>query len=144
MKIECLYAKSYIERELYLLLIEGKETSVYASSGLNVGRKGRILPFAGLNTENHFSSPTLGYIYKEWYFNGIYHSHKKQPQSYGQGVAKALLEIEEFLLPFKPPYIPCANIKTYAQLLSIATEINKEMEELSAPFKPFDWSTLVT
>ena len=117
---------------------------VYRSSGLNPGRAGRILPFCMLATPTRptFSSEVPGYIYKEFYFDGNFISHDKNPSKFGDNISAFLLELEEFLKDEIPQEIDYSYINSYKDLLPVAIRINTELEESIKGLKPFDWSTL--
>lgn len=140
--IQVLYAKSYMDRELYTLLIDGKYTYVYASSGMNPGRKGRIIPFALLATPERatLSGETPGYIYKECYFNGQWVNHRKEPHKLKPEIGELLSEIEQLVANHKPEYEPYDEIKTYADLLPIAKVINIELQAPVQDLILFDWN----
>ena len=142
--MKILYSINYMQRDLYTIEYKSKYLMVYRSSGLNAGRAGRILPFCMLATP---SRPTIrgevpGYIYKEFYFEGVFRSHTKNPSKFGTNIANFLLDIEEFLKDKLPQQIDYSYIDNYKDLLPVAIRINTELEESIKGLKPFDWSTL--
>ena len=142
--MKVLYARSYIERELYVVEKDGKYLQVYASSGLNPGRKGRILPFAGLADPERatISSEFPGYIYKEIFIDGRWLNHRKEPQRMSPAIGPFLLELEEFLKPNKPEYEAYENIKMYEDIRPVVREINAEMSVFTDSMDPYDWREL--
>jgi len=126
-EIDILYSTHYFERDLFVLNIDGKTTMVYRSSGLNGGRKGRILPFMYLNTHTSFSSPSMGYIFKEFLFDKKYQSHKKQPNRF-PGLEKLLVEIEE-KISFEQPIIEDIE-PTNKNIEKIAINVNSDLKKI--------------
>lgn len=139
-----LYAKSYFERELYIIEHENRYLPVYVSSGLNLGRKGRVLPFSSLAVPNRatLSGPIPGYIYKEFYFNKMWVNHGKDPQTFGKGIADFLLELEEYLLKCKPEFENYDHITSYKQIMPIARQCQNDMNKIIQSLEPFDWADL--
>jgi len=137
-----LYAINYVKRNLYVLKYKGKYMQVYVSSGLNAGRKGRVLPFGGLNTKSSYGSPTLGYIYKEFFFNGFWSSHKKTPQDFHKNITPFLLELEDYLLCHKPPYAAYDEPLTFRILKELATTANEDMQKAIGSLEPFDFNSI--
>ena len=132
-------------RDLYVILHKCKYIMVYRSSGLNAGRAGRILPFEMLAapTRATISGETPGYIYKEFYFNGRYLNHRKEPYKFGPGIAEFLLELEEYLEDKVTEPVPCDHITSFKEILPIAEEINDELSAAIKGIDPFDWQDLV-
>ena len=97
--MEILYKKNYMMRDLYVIKHEGKYLMVYRSSGLNEGRAGRILPFEMLAAPQRatISAETPGYIFKEFFFDGMYRNHRKEPHKFGLGITEFLIELEGYL-----------------------------------------------
>jgi len=122
MDIKVLYSVHYFERDLFVIEINGKRTMVYRGSGLNGGRKGRILPFMFLNTRRTIRGPILGYIFKEFYYEGQFINHHKEPE-YFNGVPQILEEIEKTLERQQPKIIE----QNMEDIEEIATEINTQL-----------------
>lgn len=142
--MKVIYSTNYVLRDLYVLLYKGKYLMVYRSSGLNEGRAGRFLPFDMLGDPPRatMSSVTPGYIYKEFYFDGRFINHRKEPHRLSPAIGPFLLEIEEFLADKIPPEVPHKHIKSYKDLLTIARPINVELNKAIGDLKPFDWVDL--
>ena len=142
--MEVIYSKSYIERGLYILEYKGKYLMVYASSGMNPGRKGRILPFAFLADPPRATlrSEVPGYIYKEFYIQGKWTTHDKNPYRFTPFIEPFLEKLEAFLEDKKPPVIDCSHITSHSQIRPIAQDINKEMHSAIGDLEPFDWIDL--
>ena len=142
--MKILYSINYMLRDLYTIEYQSKYLMVYRSSGLNAGRAGRILPFCMLATPSRptISSEVPGYIYKEFYFDGNFIPHAKNPSKFGSNIANFLLDIEEFLKDKLPQEIDYSYINSYKDLLPVALRINTELEESIEGIAPFDWSTL--
>ena len=136
-----LYSRNYIERDLYIIGYKDKYLQVYASSGMNPGRKGRILPFGGLAAPERatLSGENPGYIYKEVYFSGQWINHRKAPHTLALGIEQFLLDIEAFVSDKSPTFEPYDDIKSYKDLLPLAHEINSELEAAIGGLEPFDW-----
>jgi hypothetical protein len=74
---------------------------VYKGSGLNNGRKGRVIPFMFLFDRkprglSEYSFPP-GYIFKEMYINGKQKSHNKNFEDYPRFFTRFLRQLEEEL-----------------------------------------------
>lgn len=137
MKFKILYQREYFERELYLLEINGKYTKVYKSSGLNNGEKGRIIPFTTLmDHEPRFSEIrdgiVIGYIWKEYFYNGYYKVHSKK---FSEITNTFLKKIEKKLENINLE----KNNDDIKNIMTIAKKINIEMTELTNGKKIFDW-----
>lgn len=143
--VKLLYKKNYILRDLYVILHEDKYLMVYRSSGLNPGRAGRILPFEMLAAPARatIGGDTPGLIYKEFYFNGRYTSHRKKPHQFGPGIAEFLLELEEYLEDKVTEPVPFEHIESYKELLPTVIEINDELSAAIKGIDPFDWQDVV-
>lgn len=143
--MKILYSINYMLRDLYVIEHQSEYLMVYRSSGLNPGRKGRILPFAMLATPSRptVRGDTPGYIYKEFYFGNHFISHDKQPSNFGPGIAEFLEILEDFLADKFPPEIDCSHIKTYSDVLPIAKAINIELSNAIKGLQPFDWKNLI-
>ena len=142
--MQVLYKTSYIERNLYVVEHEGKYLMVYASSGMNPGRKGRILPFNMLkdSASQGFSDDTPGYIFKEFFFEGMWTNHQKRPGHFKPGIAEFLVQLEEFLADHIPEHKPYDHIVTYGDIIPVAADINKELETAIGDLKPYDWNDI--
>ena len=142
--MKVLYAKSYIGRELYVIEKDSKYLMVYASSGMNPGRKGRIIPFNFLSVPNRqtTSRGTPGYIFKEYYYQGRFQSHFKDPGRDNETVQKFLLDLEEFISAHAPKEIPYTHLRTSEDILKIAEPINADLVRITEGVEPFDWSNL--
>ena len=140
-KIEVVYSIEYFQRDLFLIKINNKLTTVYRSSGLNPGREGRFLPFLFLNIEiRGFSSYQLGYIFKEFYFDNRIIPHYKQPQNLNDKITDLLIHIENELSDIRPEN---SNF-SMDDIKEIAVSINKDIEEhgfkLDDQSNWFDWN----
>ena len=133
-------------RDLYVILYKDKYLMVYRSSGLNAGRKGRILPFEMLAEPERatISAETPGYIFKEFFFDGRFVNHRKEPYKFGPGIAEFLLELEEYLEDKDTEFVPYEHIESYKELLPIAHEINIELNKAIDGIQPFDWKDVIT
>jgi len=142
--MKVIYSKNYIERDLYVIEYKGKYLMVYRSSGLNPGRKGRILPFNMLATPERatFSGEVPGYIYKEFYYSNFFINHMKDPAHYNRNIEDFLLELEAFLQDKIPPQINYDYIKTYKDVMQVAIAINKDLKEAISTLEPYDWSLI--
>ena len=139
--MKVIYSINYIQRDLYVLEYKGKYLMVYRSSGLNAGRAGRFLPFEMLADPPRatMGSEVPGYIYKEFFFNGRYLSHGKHPETFAEGIADFLLDIEDFLEDKRPPEVDYDYIKTYADIKPLAKEINIALDNAIKGLEPYDW-----
>lgn len=144
--IKVLYSKEYFERDLFVLQINDKTTNVYRSSGLNAGRKGRFLPFSKLfDRMPRFSEAirgiNVGWISKDFFYNGVFTKHYKNMNSFGDDVVYLLNKIEELLKDEKPENsnYTVEDLKNPLKMIEITTNINKEMEEVKEDLKEFDW-----
>lgn len=148
MKVEVLYHVSYFERELFLLDINGSYTMVYKGSGLNKGRKGRVLPFCWLKDElPRFSEAREGiipgYIFKEFFYRGYWKSHRKNLSNFHDSVQNFVEYLEEFLFDYDISTSKSfQSDEDFNNILSIAKEINKDMKELIKGKEVFDWFSL--
>lgn len=148
MKFRVLYSKNYIERDVFTILIDEKYfTNVYRSSGLNGGRKGRILPYSVLKSDRPslgemMSGISYGYIYKKFLFEGRWFEHRKHPEEFNMDIANFLYDIEMFLEDVQPEFVPYDHIERHEDLLPWVKEINEGMKEVSKNYAPFDWSTV--
>jgi hypothetical protein len=149
--IEVLHHFHYFERDLFLLKIDNDNyTTVYRGSGLNGGRKGRVLPYSSLHSGPlHFgdirSGIVQGYIYKEFYIDSAWRSHKKNLNRYAMGTAQFADIIEEKLENYDSTNSEkyeseedYNNIKKIAK--KINTEFKNKVKELK--LKNFDWIVL--
>ena len=150
-KYKVIHSVYYFERELFLLEVDGRYTMVYKSSGLNGGRKGRIIPFFYLLSDKpRFGDArngiNTGYIWKEFYFNRRIETHRKQPETFGKGVELFLLKLEKELSNFNVPKIEqdMKDISKYAKEFNdIAKQYMKVLEQkpvLKTTY--FDWGVL--
>ena len=146
-----IYSTYYFERELFIIEIDGRYTMVYKSSGLNGGRKGRIIPFfyllsgkprfgdirKGINT---------GYIWKEFYLNKRRKTHHKKPETFGKGIELFLLKLEKELSDFNVPKIEqdMKDIGKYAKEFNDIAQKYMKILELKPILKTnwFDWGVL--
>lgn len=137
--IEVLYSVGYFERTLFLLKKDDKYFSVYRSSGLNGGRKGRLIPFTCLlDRKPRFSEAMAGiitgYIFKEFFFEGKYEMHYKKMHLYP--------DVENFLGDLEvelKDVVPTVSFDNFDDISNIAKMINKEMKILSSGLEKFDW-----
>lgn len=138
---EILFKQRYYERDLFVLKKEDKFLMVYRSSGLSgSGHKNKIIPFMFLNGRITISNPVLGFINKDYYFNGKVISHEKQLEN------KTILflnEIETFLEKeileddiFEP------GPSQHGELFAYVEYINKNLLGSIKNLKPFDYSLI--
>ncbi len=136
-----LFKQRYYERDLFVLKKEDKFLMVYRSSGLSgSGHKNKIIPFMFLNGRITISNPVLGFINKDYYFNGKVISHEKQLEN------KTILflnEIETFLEKeileddiFEP------GPSQHGELFAYVEYINKNLLGSIKNLKPFDYSLI--
>jgi len=143
LSIKILYSVNYFDRDLFALSINGLHTMVYRASGTNGGRKGRIIPFTGLKDNLPRFSEAIngigpGYIYKDFFYNKAYVSHRKRFDFY-DGVPEFLLYLEDFLKDEKPRILE----EDFEDILSIAIKRNKEIADaIESVENIFDWSSL--
>lgn len=151
MKIEILYHTHYFERDLFLLNIDNHYTMVYRGSGLNGGRKGKVLPYTWLkDSPSRFGEIrdgiVPGYIFKEFFYKGYYKSHKKNLENISNDIYDFSLKLEEILENYET-----SNSKRYEtkedfdNILKIAKNINEDMKKIIKKYKLhlLDWETLI-
>lgn len=138
---EILFKQRYYERDLFVLKKEDKFLMVYRSSGLSgSGHKNKIIPFMFLNGRITISNPVLGFINKDYYFNGKVISHEKQ---FENKTILFLNEIETFLEKeileddiFEP------GPSQHGELFAYVEYINKNLLGSIKNLKPFDYSLI--
>jgi hypothetical protein len=142
--MKLLYSKNYVERDLYVIEYKNKYLMVYASSGLNPGRKGRILPFAMLANPPRatLSDEVPGYIYKKVYFDSKWVNHRKDPRSLGEFIPAFLLKLEDFVSNHTPVEEDYSYIESYADMRPLVESISIELKSAIKGLKPFDWALL--
>lgn len=141
----------YAERELYVLDIDGKRTMVYKSSGLSgTGHGGEYIPFMylceGQGLDRIRYSP--GYIYKEFYYDGKYLSHRKELDRY-VGVVEFLDTLDNITKTHKPTedlfYKVTDGVtqdKIHDIIWDLSLDINNRIRDNVEGYRPFDWATL--
>lgn len=138
---EILFKQKYYERDLFVLKKEDKFLMVYRSSGLSgSGHKNKIIPFMFLNGRITISNPVLGFINKDYYFNGKVISHEKKLEN---KIILFLNEIETFLEKeileddiFEP------GPSQHGELFAYVEYINKNLLDSIKNLKPFDYSLI--
>lgn len=141
MFIKILYKTEYFGRILYALNINGKFTLVYKSSGLSgTSPSGRILPFMFLNTENRFSGPMLGYIFKEMKYDNMYITHRKRMEDF-MGLEDKMDTIKQFLIDnneYEAPDVS-PDMEDFEEYKTFVTEINVNLYKAIENYKEFDF-----
>lgn len=139
--MKVLYKTEYFERILYVLEINNKYAMVYLSSGLSkTGHGGNILPFAGINTEQRFSSPVMGYIFKEMFYNTFWKTHKKKLENFPglldkmDIIRQTLNNMNELISEKASP-----DIEDTKEWYNFVKNIDKEIRESYKGMKPFDF-----
>lgn len=132
LNVEILYKKYYVERELYVLKINGKNTMVYKSSGLaGHNSRGKILPFYWLNEERvrRISAKPLGYLFKEYKFNNELKSiYSKDYDSFPGNMPYVLRYLENMLskVHLEPDMVSRDKIED-DEFQNIVKDINKDL-----------------
>jgi hypothetical protein len=144
MNFKIVYKKYYFERELFVLEIDKKYLLIYKGSGLNGGKKGRILPFNFLQSRRpRFSEARsgvcAGYIFKEIFFNGSYIEHHKKIDDFGLGITSFLSNLETKLSSI----IVKEEDQNIDDILEIAQKINDDIFDI-VQNNIFDWNELNT
>ena len=126
--MKVVYERHYLGRDLFILEIDKKLLMVYRSSGLSgTGHEGKFLPFSGINTEtNRLSSPILGYIFKEMYYNGCWINHKKNLDSFHHAT-KLMNNVKEFLKDLYP--MKHKEHNTLKEITEFIKVVSKEIDE---------------
>ena len=132
--MKVLFKRYYFERELFVIEVDGKVLLVYRASGLNSGRKGRVIPFMMLNTMKTMSSPPIGYIFKEMFYDNKYINHDKSFDYY-PNIKDFLLKVEDFLEKNHIVEVIEEDIK---YIKKIATKINHTIEDIIRKHKMLD------
>lgn len=138
---EILFKQRYYERDLFVLKKEDKFLMVYRSSGLSgSGHKNKIIPFFFLNGRITISNPILGFINKDYYFNGKIINHEKKLEN---KIILFLNTIENFLEKeileddiFEP------GPSQQGELFAYVEYINKNLLNSIKNLKPFDYSLI--
>lgn len=139
--MKVLYKKEYMERIIYAIEINEKLTFVYKSSGLSgTGHGGNILPFMYLNSENRFSGPILGYIWKEFRYENNYFSHRKKMDKF-EGVQEKLDTIKKFLIAQDEftADVESPEIENTEEFRAYINEINAKLKIFEEQFEWFDY-----
>jgi hypothetical protein len=140
--MKVVYSKNYVERDLYIIKYKNKYLMVYRSSGLNPGRKGRILPFNFLaENTNYFAIQSLGYIYKEFFYDGQFIPHSKNLEKFGKECTDFLLKLEDYLKDYPTERITYDMVDT-SLFAKLVKKINKEIKDSINVLEPFDWKEL--
>lgn len=145
--MKILLAQEYVNRILFVLEHQGKYIQVYRSSGLSgTGHNGKILPFAGLNTEKpRFRGEPLGYIWKEMFYDKKWVSHYKNLGAFG--LLDKMEYIREFLAGVN--YDKGENIDEfkleddkfdYERYEDFVSNTNNKLKEARGNLEPFDLS----
>jgi hypothetical protein len=140
--MKVLYKINYVQRDLYVIEYKNKYLLVYRSSGLNPGRKGRILPFSFLAQPKRPQMYAIpGYIYKEFFYDNSWMNHGKDLSQFGKPCVAFTETLEEFLKdhPTTPTNFDMANARAFIR--EVAT-INNSIKEAIKDLEPFDWADL--
>jgi len=139
--MKILYKKEYFERILYAIKIDDKVTFVYKSSGLSgTGHGENILPFMYLNSENRFSGPILGYIWKEMRYDNNYRTHKKKLDNF-EGLEEKLAIIKKFIIAQNAfeAEVTSPDIEDTKKFKEYIAEINANLLRFENKFEWFDY-----
>lgn len=149
MDIKVLYHVEYFERDLFLLQIDNKTTMVYRRSGLHgKNTKGEILPFNWLkDSPVRFGEAregiVPGYIFKEFFYRGVYKSHRKNLNDFPSQIMLFVKELEIFLRDYDVSTSEKYNGEDdFGNILKIAKDINTKMKEKMRGLDKFDWYSL--
>jgi hypothetical protein len=149
MNVQVLHHVRYFDRDLYLLQIDNnKYTKVYRGSGLNGGRKGRVLPFTHLqDVLPRFSEAregiVPGYIFKRFFYRERICSHGKHLDSFEEEIGLFCSKLEDLLDSYDISDSEVFNEEQFENILSIAKEINSVMYSKAFNLKNFDYSSLI-
>jgi hypothetical protein len=144
----------YGGREIYVLEINGKRTTVYRSTGTG-GRtaKGQLVPFLYLNEGRGIDAVRYspGYIFKAFYYNGGEKEHAKRLELYN--IDDVLESIEKCLETYEPCNKDLYDLvfkefegktitdrqEVYDAIFEMCKGINKRLEDSLKETEPFDW-----
>lgn len=138
MYYKILYSHKYVERDLFVIDVDGKQTKVYRSSGFSgTGHGGMIFPFTKLKEtlRRGLADYEIGYIYKTMLLGGREWYCGKNPPEFCDNMLNTLRNTLPILEESGEEYFKDIDVfKEYVK------QVNDTMDSYIK--EPFDWGVL--